>query len=97
MDRYYRKLEREWREVLLTLVDELDHGTDEERTKFGMTLLKKLMFERIPNIKKHVDEPFVARGCYHMLADEPGSLFWHPDFEEGLLEQVLLKYSRGAA
>jgi hypothetical protein len=97
MARYYRKLEREWREVLFTLVDELEYDTEEERAKFGKALLKNLMFDRLPNIKKHVDEPFVARGCYHMLADEPGRLFWHPSFEEGLLEQVLQEYKRGAA
>tara|TARA_R110002096_G_scaffold273472_1_gene467347 strand:- start:2737 stop:3933 length:1197 start_codon:yes stop_codon:yes gene_type:complete len=89
VENYYKKLEREWREVLLTLVDELDLDTDNERRAFGKKLLKKVMLERVPNIKKNVDEPFIGRGCYHILADEDDRLFWHPDFEEGLLEKYL--------
>lgn len=89
VENYYRKLEREWREVLLTLVDELELDTDSERKAFGRKLLKQVMLERVPNIKRDVDEPFIGRGCYHILADEDSRLFWHPDFEEGLFEKCL--------
>ena len=38
---------------------------------------------RIP-IRTGCDEPFITKGSYHLLADEP-RVGWHPDFEARLI------------
>lgn len=90
LEKYERKLVREWERRTAAYEDELDVDSDEEAMKaFGRGILKWVELEADIPIRQKVTEKYVVRGSYHMLADEESPrVHWHPKFVERI-EAVL--------
>lgn len=87
---YERKLVDAWENYRLSLLDEATGDVLESpqycRT-IGLKILQWVQTEIDIRIKPNVDERFVLRGSYHMLADtERPRVYWHPKFLERLEE-----------
>lgn len=84
LDIYELKLINEWRRFRNAKIDE--YGTSEEaKKKCGILIYNWMELEAKFPIRKYVDEPYVMRGSYHMLAEDQ-KIGWHPDFIEKLKE-----------
>lgn len=91
LDRYERRLADAWRSRFLVMQDELGASAAEgEMRRLACQLYKWVETEDLPRIRSQCHEGFVARGSYHILADDL-RIGWHPEFESrlrGLLGSV---------
>ncbi|KAB8140725.1 hypothetical protein F8S13_22210 [Chloroflexia bacterium SDU3-3] len=87
---YERKLIDVWENYRITILEnEPSSGLDSEEhcREIGRNILKLLFQESNIRIKPSVDEQFIFRGSYHILADKrKPQVFWHPKFLERLEE-----------
>lgn len=89
LDRYERSLLEEWEIHFEGMREDLgDAATDEEKEKAAKALYKWVEQGNLAQIRSGVNEPFIPRGSYHILADEI-KLGWHIEFAERL--KVLLE------
>lgn len=89
MAKYERRLVEEWERAFDRLRDRIGDGAAEEvMCDLGKQLLDWAETVPLP-VRKYVNEAFVCRGSFHMLADE-GRLGWHPNFKTRL-EELLSK------
>ena len=82
MERYEGTLVNEWERLRLLLEDELEPAaSEEELIKLGRRLLAWAETEADIRIRPGVNEAYVMRGSFHMLADPaPPRVWWHPQF-----------------
>jgi hypothetical protein len=87
--KYEKKLIDSWEIILLKIKDLANKDLDEnEIKKMGKNIFYEVMENDIP-IREKVNEPYVMRGSYHILADEDSPrVWWHPYFKERI-EQLL--------
>lgn len=79
LDKYESKLIDEWERNFYEILEEMNEITPNiEKVKMGRELYKRVQDWNI-SIKKKVEEPFIMRGSYHILADKK-SVGWHVDF-----------------
>lgn len=77
IDKYERRLIEEWKRHA---ADVDTGGTEEEVTEAAKAAFLKFdKNPRLPRIRELVDEPYVARGSLHILANEM-RIGWHPDW-----------------
>jgi len=68
---------------------------EEECVKVGCTLLKWVETEADFKIRPLVEDRFIMRGSYHILADaEKPRVYWHPKFVERLAKLLSIKDNR---
>ena len=83
LDKYETRLIEEWETFCEQMKDELGQDTAESaKREAGRRLYRWAEVSLIP-IRPRVDEPFVTRGTYQMLADDL-RVGWHPEFLERL-------------
>lgn len=88
LDRYEERLIEEWDIHFQQMRDELGQGAAEEaRKSAAQALYRWVETGSHRSIRSGVTEPIIARGTYHMLADNQ-RVGWHPDFVE-LLRQLI--------
>jgi hypothetical protein len=82
MEKYEGKLVNEWERLRLMLEDELvPTASEEELIKLGRRLLAWAETEADIRIRPAVNEAYVMRGSFHILADPaPPRVWWHPQF-----------------
>jgi hypothetical protein len=81
LTRYDGKLVEEWEQAFLAAKDELSpSAAEDDKRKCGRQVLTKIEEVRLP-VRPEVVESFVARGSFHMLADE-ARVGWHPDYRD---------------
>jgi hypothetical protein len=87
LSQYERKLVDEWERYFLALQDRFsaDNASEADLQKFGREIYDWMEIESNIRIRPEVDEPYVQRGSYQMLADEL-RVGWHPNFVERLRE-----------
>jgi hypothetical protein len=84
--RYEDRLVDEWERLFAAMEDDLGAAaTEEEKVDAAAALYRWAESEADYPIRRNVDEPFVTRGSYHILADEV-RVGWHADFQERLAE-----------
>jgi len=84
LDRYERRLLEEWEIRFEGMREDLgDAATDEEKEKAAKALYKWVEQGNLAQIRSGVNEPFIPRGSYHILADEI-KLGWHVEFADRL-------------
>ena len=84
---YEDKLVDEWERIRLALEDENDiHSASEEELKrIGREIFRWVEQVADIRIRPNVNESYVKRGSYHILADSPiPRVWWHPKFIERL-------------
>lgn len=89
--RYERRLVDEWEVIKLAIEDARPSppGTEEACIALGHEIYDWMETKADFKVRPHVDDRFVTRGSYHILADtETPRVFWHPKFLERL-EQIL--------
>jgi hypothetical protein len=86
---YERKLVDMWNHYRLEQLDDVpdqDLASDEQCQTLGRELLRRTQDVDI-RIRPNVDERFLLRGSYHILANmELPRVYWHPKFLERLVE-----------
>jgi hypothetical protein len=82
LERYEQALIDEWQHHRV-LLEGLADASNQQRVEAGRALYSKLMLDTDLNIRARVQESFVPRGSFHMLADDL-RVGWHPDFVERL-------------
>ncbi|GAB4194633.1 MAG: hypothetical protein OHK0022_10890 [Roseiflexaceae bacterium] len=91
---YERKLVDAWNQYRLAVLDESDWPEiDSEAVckDIGRKILKWAQIEVDIRIKPNVDERFVLRGSFYILADtENPRVYWHPKFLQRLEELLAL-------
>lgn len=90
LEKYERKLIEEWERRKAAYEDEVDKESSEKELKeLGRKILRWVELEADIPIRPKVEEKYVVRGSYHMLADEkPPRVHWHPEFENRV-EEIL--------
>lgn len=96
--KYERRLVEEWERAFETMKDELGAtAADDVKIAAAKKLIAWADGATFP-LRPAVTEPFVTRGSFHMLADEPSHaprIGWHPDFRDRLA--ALLRLDPGIA
>ena len=90
---YQAKLIDEWERYCDRLKDkpDYDNSTTDKCVEIGKQVYDWMESEADIRIRQRVDEHYVMRGNYHLLADEnPPRIFWHPKFIEQLLQLVAI-------
>ncbi|MDQ1052024.1 hypothetical protein QFZ76_010349 [Streptomyces sp. V4I2] len=81
---YERRLVEEWESRFAEMREELgDEATEEEMKREAKVIYRWVDREARTRIRTGCEEVFVAKGSYHMLADEL-RVGWHPDFSARL-------------
>jgi|GEM_PF-103149 len=81
---YEDRLIEEWDLMFQIMREDLgDKATDEAMKAAARTLYKWVETHEHRSIRQGVTEPSIARGTYHMLADER-RVGWHPEFVDRL-------------
>lgn len=90
LEKYERKLVEEWERRKAAYEDEVGEESSEEELKdLGRKILRWVELEADIPIRPKVEEKYVVRGSYHMLADEkPPRVHWHPEFQSRV-EEIL--------
>lgn len=79
---YEKRLTDEWERQ--SLWDSYNDHDDEDMKRWGRNLFKWAEQADI-SIRRQVTEPYVMRGSFHILANEPNPrVYWHPKFIERL-------------
>lgn len=85
VENYERRLVEEWRIRFDQMIDDLGKtAAEEEMGKLARQLYAWVESGAHRTIRPGVDEPFLGRGSYQMLADDR-RVGWHPEFEARLL------------
>jgi hypothetical protein len=90
VEQYEEKLTEEWARYKAFLFEDIDESSTEEILKAKGKELYKWAQTNCMNIRirERVDEPFVVRGGFQMLANDQGSptprIYWHPQFLQRL-------------
>ena len=80
LSRYERRLIEEWEELFDDMVDTLGvEAAETEKIAAATTIYRWAMTEAQRRIRPECDEPFVAKGSFHILADDY-KVGWHMDF-----------------
>ncbi|MEH0819299.1 MULTISPECIES: ABC-three component system protein [Micromonospora] len=91
LNAYDRRMHGEWEIHFLRMLDDLgDACSDEEKISAARALYAWVETGMHPAVRLGCNEPFVARGTLHHLADQK-HVGWHPDFEQ------LIEVARRAA
>lgn len=83
LELYEHRLVEELSRHRATLLDEVSPQTEDDKAAFGRRVLFWVERDAHVPIRTRVEEPYVMRGSYHMLADQL-RVGWHPDFLERL-------------
>lgn len=87
-DRYEERLKEEWELRFEQMKDELgEQAAEEQKIIAAQSLYKWIENETLPAIRPIVTEPSIAKGSYHMLANEL-KVGWHPEFLERLRQAI---------
>lgn len=90
LEKYEQRLIDEWEHHFASMEDELSmlgsHATEDDKVRYGQTLFKEIEAGDI-RIRPKVQDAFVMRGSYHILANQL-KIGWHIDFQERL-KQIL--------
>ena len=90
LEKYEQRLIDEWEHHFASMEDELSmlgsRATEEDKVRCGKALFKEIEAGDI-RIRAKVQEAFVMRGSYHILANQL-RIGWHIDFQERL-KQIL--------
>lgn len=91
LERYENRLKDAWQSRFLIMRDELgESAAEEEMRHLACQLYKWVETAELPRIRPLCQSGFVARGSFHILADDL-KVGWHPEFEarlRDLLETV---------
>ncbi|MGI5518985.1 ABC-three component system protein [Streptomyces sp. CA-106131] len=80
ISRYERRLIEEWEELFDDMVDTLGvEAAEAEKVAAARNIYRWAMTEAQRRIRPECDEPFVAKGSFHILADD-FRVGWHMDF-----------------
>ncbi|MFF3467704.1 ABC-three component system protein [Streptomyces sp. NPDC002619] len=80
ISRYERRLIEEWQELFDDMVDILGaEAAEAEKVAAARNIYRWAMTEAQRRIRPECDEPFVAKGSFHILADDY-RVGWHMDF-----------------
>lgn len=92
LEKYEQQLIDEWEHHFASMEDELSilvtQATEEDKVKYGKTLFKEIESGDI-RIRPKVQDPFIMRGSYHILANQL-KIGWHIDFLERLKYLLLI-------
>lgn len=82
LNNYEERLIREWDQTMIILHDKLPKNhSEEDIKKLGKDLFYWMLNEANIKIRPRVEEKYVMRGSYHILADENNPrIWWHPEF-----------------
>lgn len=84
LDRYEGRLKDAWQAHFLIMRDELgESAAEEEMRRAAAQLYKWIETGELPRIRPQCQDGFVARGSFHILADNL-QVGWHPEFEARL-------------
>ncbi|MFD7408569.1 ABC-three component system protein [Streptomyces sp. NPDC059866] len=85
LSRYERRLVEEWEELFDDMVDTLGvEAAEAEKIAAATRIYRWAMTEAQQRIRPECDEPFVAKGSFHILADDY-KVGWHMDFVARLM------------
>ncbi|MET7483515.1 ABC-three component system protein [Streptomyces sp. NPDC005538] len=85
ISRYERRLTEEWEDLFDEMVDVLGaEAAEAEKIAAARSIYRWAMTEARWRIRPECDEPFVAKGSFHILADEY-KVGWHMDFVARLM------------
>ncbi|MEV5776843.1 ABC-three component system protein [Streptomyces antimycoticus] len=85
LGRYERKLVEEWQARFADMREDLgDEATEEEMKREAKLIYRWVDREARAQIRTGLEEVFIPKGSYHMLADEL-RVGWHPDFTARLI------------
>ncbi|GAB2841229.1 hypothetical protein GCM10027176_51350 [Actinoallomurus bryophytorum] len=80
ISQYERRLIEEWQDLFAEMEDDLgSEATEAEKVAAAKEIYRWAMREVRRRIRIDCDEPFVAKGSFHILADDL-SVGWHLDF-----------------
>lgn len=83
LDRYEKRLTEAWELIFEAMRDELgDDATDAAMEQAARSVLSWAEKSTL-SIRQNMDEPFISRGSFHILADDK-RIGWHPEFRERL-------------
>lgn len=86
VETYERRLVELWRLRFDQMIDDLGQNAAEDQMRqLARSLYAWVESAAHPTIRPGVDEPFLGRGSYHILADE-FRVGWHPEFEARLMK-----------
>ncbi|WP_370202082.1 ABC-three component system protein [Alloalcanivorax venustensis] len=77
------RLAEEWEDLFITMIDESDELTEQQKKTEGRKLLDwshSSAPSQLPSIREGWREPFLVRGTYQILSGEK-RVGWHPDYE----------------
>jgi hypothetical protein len=84
LERYERKLVEAWEHAFEMMRDACKPQTPEDTKRTsGIELYRELTERRNIKLRPDCDEPFVMRGCFHLLADSM-RVGWHIEFMDRL-------------
>jgi len=84
LERYERRLTDAWQSRFLVMRDELgEAAAEDEMRRLACQLYKWVDTEELPRIRPQCQGGFVARGSFHILADDL-KVGWHPEFQTRL-------------
>lgn len=85
LGRYERRLVEEWQARFADMREDLgDEATEEEMKREAKLIYRWVDREARAQIRTGLEEVFIPKGSYHMLADEL-RVGWHPDFTARLM------------
>jgi hypothetical protein len=85
LSRYERRLIEEWEELFDDMVDSFGaEAAEAEKIAAATKIYRWAMTEGQRHIRPECDEPFVAKGSFHILADDY-KVGWHMDFVARLM------------
>ena len=86
LEKYEQRLIDEWEHHFASMEDEISmlgtHVTEDDKVRCGKALFKEIESGDI-RIRPKVQDAFVMRGSYHILANQL-KIGWHIDFQERL-------------
>lgn len=92
LEKYEQRLVDEWEHHFASMEDKLNvlepNITEQDKVKHGQSLLSDIEALDI-RIRPKVQDAFVMRGSFHILANQL-TIGWHMDFQERLKQLILL-------
>jgi len=83
LHQYEKRLTEAWEVVFEAMRDELGDSATEDSMEQAARAILSWAEKNVLSIRPNMDEPFISRGSFHMLADDE-RIGWHPDFESRL-------------
>jgi hypothetical protein len=97
LEKYERKLIDEWERHYWACQEGIDTNKCSEKylQDCGKDIYNWAEFQADIRIRPRVNEPYIVRGSYHILADQkPPKVGWHPKFKE-MIESLLKQSKNG--